>query len=110
MAMLGARFGRPAAAGRTWCIGSHLRCDDSSGGRAHVPCIDGRYRQGRGQPQAHQLVELCSRGPPELVEAPRVPGGGGAWGPCRSQMPTSYSLANRAPGRAASARVVLEIR
>jgi len=80
MAMLVARFGRPAAAGRTWCIGSRLRCDDSFGGRAHISIIAGTYRQGCGQPQAHQLVELCSRGPTRAGKSSKCATPAGAWG------------------------------
>jgi len=62
MAVLMAAF-RPAATGRTWCKGRCPDWDGFSGGRAHISIIARTYRQGCGQPQAHQLVELCSLDP-----------------------------------------------
>jgi len=71
MAMLMAAF-RSAATGRTWCIGSRLRCDDSSGGRAHTPSSYGRCGRGVGNHRHTSSLSFVVDGRPDLVEALRV--------------------------------------
>jgi len=65
---------------------------------------------GVGNHRHTSSLSFVVKGRPELVETPRVPGGGGACGTVHAADAVELLPGDSAPGAGSSARVVLEIR